>query len=288
MIEGFIQGRKIIYSLKGHLENDVDKVYESMAKKISTAAATAIEGDPVAAASFGIPNGKAPPMLPSPSSANSTPVNRDDGTPIGSTPASRPNPGPPRQIPYTGSVPLKLVPQHLREGSAPIPTHVLNAMAAVTEPVTAPLLYNIKSLIADYTASAYCIQTSQQSLNLPVLRRCFPHTWARMMYSNLTPTEEHEPDFEDEEGELFWPDQSITGEGIGWLCLMGKAMILEFGKAYGYKGLDGVVPKPKPQAQSANGPGALSSSSRQQQSHQRTTSGQPPHPRPSGSSGAPR
>lgn len=73
-----------------------------------------------------------------------------------------------------------------------------------------------------------------------------------MVYSALGPQEEHEPDIEDEEGELFWPGQSSTGEGLGWVCLMGKAMIKEFGKAYTYKGLDGVVPKPKPQGEAAH------------------------------------
>jgi len=33
---------------------------------------------------------------------------------------------------------------------------------------------------------------------------------------------------------------------------MGKAMIKEFGKAYGYRGLDGVVPKPKPEEEAEN------------------------------------
>ena len=282
MIEGFIQGRKIYYAVRGHLESDVDKVYESMSKKIATAAATAIEGDPVSAASFGILNGKAPPMLPSPSSANSTPVNRDDGTPNGSNSANRPTLAPSRQLPYTGSVPLKLMPQHLRDGSASIPAHVMNAMAAVTEPINPNVLQSVKEVTSQYAASAYCMQSSQQSLNLPILRRCFPNTWARMMYSNLNPTDEHEPDFEDEEGELFWPDQCITGEGIGWVCLMGKAMITEFGKSYGYKGLDGVVPKPKPPP-SDDAPGP--SSSTYSQSQPKSTLGQN---RPATSSGAPR
>jgi hypothetical protein len=275
MIEGFIQGRQMKYALKGNLEIEVDKMHDSISKKITAAAATAMEGDPVSAASFGIPSGKAPPMLPSPSSTNSTPVTRDDSTPNSNNSNNHPAVGPSRQLQYTGNVPFKLVPQHLRDGPAPIPPHVMNAMAGVTEPITPTLVQNLKELTSEYAATAWCLQTSQSSLNLPVLRRCFPNTWARMMYSTLTPTEEHEPDFEDEEGELFWPDQALTGEGIGWVCLMGKAMIMEFGKAYGYKGLDGVVPKPKPQAPRENGPGSSSAAGQSSNSRPATSSGAP-------------
>ena len=76
-----------------------------------------------------------------------------------------------------------------------------------------------------------------------------------MVHSSLLPNEEYEPDIEDEEGELFWPSGCVTGEGLGWVCLMGKAMIQEFGKDYGYRGLEGVVPKPKPEG---TGPGTPS------------------------------
>lgn len=65
-----------------------------------------------------------------------------------------------------------------------------------------------------------------------------------MVHSSLKSSEEHEVDFDDDDGELFWPGQSITGEGLGWLCYMGEAMVREFGKQFEYKGLKGVVPKP--------------------------------------------
>jgi len=245
MIEAFIQGRNMHFSVK-QLDPEMDKVLDGASKKISAAAAAIMEGD----ASFaGGLSGKAPPMLPSPSSTTSTPVNRDDGTPGSSSTRSAQaaaNAAHRRQT-YTGSVPFELLPEQLQTSSAPIPSPVMNAMAAVTEPVGLTQVQNLKDLTRDYSATAFCIERSQQTLNLPVLRRCFPNTWARMMYSTLLPTEEHEPDFEDEEGELYWPDQCINGEGIGWVCLMGKAMIQEFGKPYGYKGLEGVVPKPKPE-----------------------------------------
>ena len=38
-----------------------------------------------------------------------------------------------------------------------------------------------------------------------------------------------------------WPSQVITGQGIGWLCHMGRAMIREFGREYGYRGAEGLL-----------------------------------------------
>ena len=45
---------------------------------------------------------------------------------------------------------------------------------------------------------------------------------------------------EDEEGELFWPGQCVTGEGLGWVCLMGRSMLREFGREVGYRGVEGL------------------------------------------------
>lgn len=132
----------------------------------------------------------------------------------------------------------------------------MSAMASVTVPVGPTLVQDLKDQTSGIIAAAWCMNTSQSTLTLPTMARFFPTTFARMIHSSLSPNEEHEPDFEDEEGELFWPGQSITGEGLGWVCLMGKAMIKEFGKAYGYRGLDGVVPKPKPEEQTEDGPPA--------------------------------
>jgi hypothetical protein len=73
----------------------------------------------------------------------------------------------------------------------------------------------------------------------------FPNTFKRIVHSSLSYNQEYEPDIEDEEGELFWPGAPSTGEGLGWVCLVGKAMIKEFGRDIGYVGYDGVVPKPE-------------------------------------------
>jgi hypothetical protein len=125
-------------------------------------------------------------------------------------------------------------------------------MENVTIPVGPRLINELKNESMGIAAAAYCMNNSQTFLNLPIMARYFPTTFARMVSSTLSPNEEHEPDFEDEEGELFWPGQSSTGEGLGWVCLMGKAMLKEFGKAYAYRGLDGVVPKPKPEEEADN------------------------------------
>ncbi|KAF8897062.1 hypothetical protein CPB84DRAFT_1194761 [Gymnopilus junonius] len=177
MIEGFIQGRKTHFSIRQHLDAEVTRLYDSTSKRIATAASTAIEGDPVASASFGLANGKAPPMLPSPSSTNSTPVNREGSTPnssAGNRPAQTSANIASRQSQYTGSVPFKLLPQYMKESTTPIPPHVMTAMSNVSEPVSPSLVQSLKELTTGHAASAYCIHTSQQILNLPLLRRCFP------------------------------------------------------------------------------------------------------------------
>ena len=271
MIEGFIQGRKMLHSVRNSLEKDMEKVHSTTSHKIAAAAEEAIAaGDPILGIT-GTLHGKPPPMLPSPNSANSTPVNRDESTPDNA--ASRPAPpaatqAAPRPSQYTGIVPHKLVPEYLTNGPQPIPDHVMKAMTDVTEPIGPTLVQGLKDLTSGFSATAWCM-SPQNMLTLPIMRRCFPKTWTRMMHTTLLPTEEHEPDFEDEEGELYWPDQCVNGEGIGWVCLMGKAMINEFGKAYGYKGLDGVVPKPKPEELLEHGHAAPTSAHLQPPTSQR-------------------
>lgn len=285
MIEAFIEGRKMLHTIRGHLDRDMGKVQENISKKIAAAADTAMEGDPVLASSFGVQNGKLPSLLPSPSSATSTPANRDGGTPP-AKPAQRPGTDAAhiavRQQEYKGSVPFKLLPPYMQNATAPIPTHVMTSMMNCTEGINSVLVRNLKDLTSTYSSTAHCISIAQTTLNLPVLRRCFPKTWSRIIHTTLLPTEEHEPDIEDEEGELYWPDNCINGEGIGWVCLLGKAMIKEYGKAYGYMSVDGAVPKPEVQP---NGQPPPHTSGHQSPA---VHSSQPPSHRPSVPSGAPR
>ncbi|KAJ3574523.1 hypothetical protein NP233_g1695 [Leucocoprinus birnbaumii] len=254
MIESFIDGRKMSYTVRQELDRGMDRITEQAKAKIEAAIQ---EVDQIAAnPSLANKSQGTPPMLPSPASiaptnsANSTPTNRDGSTPNTAprppVPSQNPppqqsrQPGPPRPNPAF----FPLLPRRVRESPAPPPASYLDAAAKVTEPIDASMIYTLKDLTATFRSTATSMAEAQKTLNLATLARHFPTTFTRMVNSTLGPTEEHEPDFDDEEGELFWPGQLVTGEGLGWVCLMGKAMILEFGKAYGYKGLQGAVPKP--------------------------------------------
>ncbi|KAJ3534924.1 hypothetical protein NMY22_g6715 [Coprinellus aureogranulatus] len=259
MIEAFIHGRKLMYTIKDHLERDLTHVTSSMKDNIQDAADKA-------EASIGLKTGSGgtPTMLPSPASiaptnsANSTPTYKEDSTPNRSS-STRPPPNtqpprPPLQV-RTGPspIPIPLLPTQYTNNNRPIPSEVGKAMKEVRESIGPALANDVQEFVAGYKASGRSMGKSQPYLNLPVMMRCFPSTFNRMMHSTLLPNEEHEPDFDDDEGELFWPGQLVTGEGLGWVCLMGKSMVKEFGKAYGYRGLAGVVPKPQAE-EPADGP----------------------------------
>lgn len=244
----------MFYTVRQELDQEVDKIVEQAKAKIEIAIQ---EVDQNSANTGLLPNKSqgTPPMLPSPASiaptnsANSTPTNREGSTPnTANRPAASQNPPPQQTRPQGPSKPnppfFPLMPRRVRESPVPPPASYLETASKVTEPIDVNLIYNLKDFMATFRSSASSMTEAQQTLNLATLARHFPITFSRMVNSTLSPTEEHEPDIEDEEGELFWPGQLNTGEGLGWVCLMGKAMIKEFGKAYGYKGLDGVVPKP--------------------------------------------
>jgi hypothetical protein len=126
------------------------------------------------------------------------------------------------------------------------------AASNIMIPVSPQFVNAVQSENQGIEAAQFCLERSQQTLTLPKMAQHFPGTFARMVHSNLGADEEYQPDMEDEEGELFWPGQCVTGEGLGWVCLMGKAMINELGKDIGYIGLQGVIPKPKAEAQSGS------------------------------------
>lgn len=244
----------MFYTIRQELDRGMDRVSEQAKAKIEAA----IQDAELTAANPSLPSKSQStlPMLPSPASiaptnsANSTPTSRDDATPNTDPrlpgPSQNPATQPLRQQPPPRpNLPpfFHLLPRRVRESPAPPPSY-LEAVAKVSEPIDVTMIANLKDLTATYRSTASLMLESQKLLNLATLARHFPTTFSRMVYSTLTPTEEHEPDLEDEEGELLWPGQLVTGEGLGWVCLMAKAMILEFGKLYGYKGLQGVVPKP--------------------------------------------
>lgn len=235
MIEAYIHGRKFTYAVK-----NIDKENDKLFTKLRSDWAAEIEMEQAAAALAERDSKGSPGMLPSPesiagtSSANSTPTNRQDATPSNSAGSSHSRPmgglGPNQQ-----QHPM----QHRNVERDMPPPHLLVSVNSV-------FLAARKSQSGGLNAAHYCMEHSQRFLTLPVMAKHYPRTFSRMVYSTYAATDEHEPDIEDEEGELFWPGQLVTGEGLGWVCTMGKAMIKEFGKTYHYIGLEGVIPKPDP------------------------------------------
>ncbi|KAI1796347.1 hypothetical protein LXA43DRAFT_615357, partial [Ganoderma leucocontextum] len=161
-----------------------------------------------------------PTMLPSPASSSTT--NSSHSTPLGehASPSVAPPP-----LPTSNRDQVTLPP------------------VMVTHPVNAQYVWENKSQSGGLRAALDRIHSSQQTLSLPVLSRHFPRTFARVIKTTLSPSDEHEPDFQDDECELYWPGQVITGDGLGWMCLVGMSMIKELGREYGYQGVDGVIPR---------------------------------------------
>lgn len=133
--------------------------------------------------------------------------------------------------------------QHPKTNEA-ISSTLSDAMNAVTHPIGPSILTNMLSFSAKYKQANASSHLARETLSLPILFRNFPRTWRRVVYTTLGPGDEHEPDFDDDEGGLYWPDHPLNGQSIGWVCLIGKAMVKEFGSPFGYKGLDGVLSKP--------------------------------------------
>ncbi|KAJ7594413.1 hypothetical protein C8J56DRAFT_436736 [Mycena floridula] len=258
MIESFIHMRKAVYFSRV-LDVEMDTVSEKARDRISEAIVLADQKiSDTSLALLGVKAEATPQMLPSPASiapansANSTPTNRDDGsTPStksdrSSTASETVKPGPP--------IPGRLLPSNYSSTSGhSIPSHINAVANTVTVPIGPQLIGGLKDLTATLKAGASATNQTQLHLNLPMMARCFPRTFSRMIHSSLAPAEEYEPDLDDDECELLWPGQSLQGEGLGWVCLMGHAMIKEFGHSYGYNGLKGVVPKPEVSEEATNG-----------------------------------
>jgi hypothetical protein len=119
-----------------------------------------------------------------------------------------------------------------------------DAMNTITHPVGPSIFSNMLAFSAKYKQVNTSSHLAREMLSLPMLFRNFPRTWRRVVYTPLGHGDEHEPDFDDDEGGLYWPDHPLNGQSIGWVCLLGKAMVKEFGTPFGYKGLDNVLPKP--------------------------------------------
>lgn len=99
--------------------------------------------------------------------------------------------------------------------------------------------------------------------NLPVIARCFPKTYARILTCQLRYDEEYEVDFDQDEcsrpdgasnldytpspgeGPLMWPSPLVTqgADGLVWVLLLGRAMIREVAFSAGYRGMAGLYRK---------------------------------------------
>jgi hypothetical protein len=241
MIEGFIHARKFNYASK-IARSDTTALWTNTRGLVLTAARE--EGQK------GAPNCShlTPQGLPSPAnsvptnSAHSTPTNIVDrafehGNALPST-SARP---PPQGSPSGHAQPLPFPPEFIkfthdgRDGGV-ITEQMAAAASKLMIPVSSQFVNTAQSVSQGIEAAQYCMEHSQQTLTLSKMAQHFPTTFARMVHSNLGADEEYQPDMEDEEGELFWPGQCTTGEGLGWVCLMGKAMIHELGKEFGYIG----------------------------------------------------
>jgi len=237
MIHAIILIRKAVFHNRVHLKPQAERLLDTARTKITAA----VENNN---------NSKShtPPMLPSPASiaansANSTPTG-SDSTPKPSLDLSsassqgdavKTGPAVPRDL---------LPPKYSVNKHLPIPPHVTAVANEITFSIKPQLIHSLYSHSKSFYKAREMIATAESVLNLPIIARHFPRTFARMVYTTLSPNEEFEPDFEDEEGELFWPTQCASGEGLGWVCLMGQAMIKEYGKPYGYIGHAGIIKKP--------------------------------------------
>lgn len=264
MIEGFIHARKLNYASRT-ARNDTTALWMNCKESMFTAAREeALKATSTLLSSTS--SHLTPQGLPSPAnsvptnSAHSTPTNvvdraHDHGSILPST-SARP---PPQGSPNGHNHPQLVPPEFAKDGDFPRPPNgdrpteqMMVAASKVTLSISPHFINGVQSLSQGIEAAQFCLERSQQTLTLPKMAQHFPTTFARMVHSNLAADEEYQPDMEDEEGELFWPAQCITGEGLGWVCLMGKAMINELGKDIGYIGLNGVIPKPKADASSGS------------------------------------
>jgi hypothetical protein len=220
MIDAFIHGRRIADVMGSFLQYDIKAAREALDKQVKQC----YEDDKPAAVS----------MLPSPNpstaagSAASTPIGAHGTSPAAAASAA----------PLSDRA--KYFPKRYFEpahGQTVAPPVKADSIALSFTP---PAVINLHDASVWHTAAKECAREAERTLTLPVLYKHFPRTFARMALSTLQSGDEAQLDLDDAEGELCWPGQLATGDSIGWVCLMGRAMIMEFGKDFGYKGVDGV------------------------------------------------
>ena len=262
MIEGYIRSRKVYFTAKGTADPELERTWTKMKSDMAVLSREAekaeMNGTAGTAGQLSLGSQATPQMLPSPASiapansANSTPItNSAGGTPnthsSSATLVASQASNPPRSAQSAqAALPPHLVAHvpNTSDGRAPS-ANMIAAAAKATASFGPTFTYLLKEQSNSVVSASYCMENAQKYLNLGILSRHYPTTFARVVGSSLSAHEEHEPDIEDEEGELFYPGP-CAGEGLGWVCLMGKAMVKEIGRDFGYIGLAGVVPKPEP------------------------------------------
>ena len=168
-----------------------------------------------------------PPMLPSPASITTGSAN--------STPASRSTPPQHETKPEPSSSSSGKSSQQPKQREV-LPPHL-------TVPLNGQTLDRWLSYTAVVKDSIDCMNKAQKGLTRPALAKYFPRTFARMVHTSYSAEDEYQPDFEDEDGELFWPTQYMAGLGIGWVCHLGRSMVRELGREYGYRAQEGLISK---------------------------------------------
>ncbi|KIJ68011.1 hypothetical protein HYDPIDRAFT_25460 [Hydnomerulius pinastri MD-312] len=263
MIEGFIGARKFHYAAKLTVDPELNRTWGKMKSEMAVLSREAekaeMNGIVGTAGKLALSSQATPPMLPSPASI--APASSANSTPITSSAGGTPNTNGSATTSITvqssnlqrsaNTGPVALPPHlvaHVPNGSdgRPPSAGMIAAAAKAAASFDPTFTFTLKEQSNGIVSAGYCMEHAQKYLTLPIMARHYPTTFARMMGTSLSAHEEHEPDIEDEEGELFWPGQCVTGEGLGWVCLMGKAMVKEIGREFGYIGLAGVVPKPEP------------------------------------------
>ena len=255
MIEGFILARKVKFQARLESEH-VDRLWKTTRGSMHTAAREeALKSSPgllSSGSSHLTPQGLPSPANSAPAtSAQSTPTNVADRAHDGGASSSRSLLGAsPNVAPSLPPFPIEFMDGEFpRTPTGERATETMKLAASkVTIEVSPHMINHMQNQTHWLLQAQSCLKVAETTLNLPKLAKSFPITFNRMIHSSLGPDEEYQPDMEDEEGELYWPGQCISGEGLGWVCMMGKAMINEFGKDIGYIGLKGIIPKPRADA----------------------------------------
>lgn len=251
MVEAFYQASSSIPYNQSNLAPKLRELFYRAKPVVERAVERAVLATEAQAASVRPPSSvsgsqSTPPMLPSPvsivsaNSANSTPTNRNSGTPSSND----------SSLSMTTAYPLRDPASDAASGApGRPPIYELKAdphpIAASTHiSIDAKLIHSVANATTRIAQVTENMSQAQDLISLRVLAEHYPRTFARMIHSTLGRCDEKEPDFEDEDGELFWPGAPFNGEGLAWVCLMGKAMIMEFGKDYDYKSVEGAIPKP--------------------------------------------